>query len=67
MQPHTASMKIELKLFTSKENFMLGRMKYALAQLGLNVVLAGKEKMSKIMTAEEWNNLDEWGPLRTSS
>lgn len=52
-------MKIELKSFTGKENFTLRqrRMKYALAQQGLNVVFVGENKL-ETMTLEEWETLD---------
>lgn len=44
-----ASVKVELKHFTGKENFTLWqmRMKYILNEHVLSVVLAGKEKSRK--------------------
>ncbi|VVA26078.1 PREDICTED: Retrovirus-related Pol poly from [Prunus dulcis] len=56
-----ASVKVELKLFTGKENFTFWqkRMKYVLKQQGLSVVLASKEKKSETIINAEWENLDE--------
>ncbi|BFG24024.1 hypothetical protein CerSpe_102980 [Prunus speciosa] len=59
--PQSVSMKMELKPFTGKENFTLWqrRMKSALTQQNLSVVLAGKEKKPATMTDAEWGVLDE--------
>ncbi|VVA28322.1 PREDICTED: RecName Full=Retrovirus-related Pol poly from transposon TNT 1-94 [Prunus dulcis] len=59
--PRVSSTKIELKLFTGKENFMLWqrRMKHVLKQQGLSKVLGGKEKKLTTMTYEDWEDLDE--------
>ncbi|KAI5318656.1 hypothetical protein L3X38_038364 [Prunus dulcis] len=53
--PQATSVKVELKLFTGKENFILWqmRMKYVLKQHGLSVVLARKEKKPETMTEAE--------------
>jgi hypothetical protein len=58
--PQAASMKVELKPFTGKENFTLWqrRMKSALTQQNLYVVLVGKEKKPTSMTDDEWGVLD---------
>ncbi|CAL8121743.1 unnamed protein product [Prunus armeniaca] len=54
-QPHTASMKVEFKPFTNKENFTLWqrRMKHVLAHQNLSVVLACKEKKPETMMDKE--------------
>ena len=59
--PQSVSMKVELKPFTGKENFTLWqrRMKSALTQQNLSVVLEGKEKKPVTMTDAEWGVLDE--------
>ncbi|CAL2228534.1 unnamed protein product [Prunus armeniaca] len=60
-QPQATSMKVELKRFTGKENFTLWqqRVKSALTQQHLHVVLVGKEKKPATMTSKEWDVLDE--------
>ncbi|XP_021811564.1 ankycorbin-like [Prunus avium] len=59
--PQSVNMKVELKPFTGKENFMLWkrRMKSALTQQNLSIVLGGKEKKPAAMTDAEWGVLDE--------
>ncbi|BFG41212.1 hypothetical protein CerSpe_274860 [Prunus speciosa] len=59
--PQVARVKVEFKLFTDKENFMLWqrRMKYILKQQGISVVLVGKEKKLATMTDAEWEDLNE--------
>ncbi|CAL9029110.1 unnamed protein product, partial [Prunus brigantina] len=50
-----ASVKVELKLFTGKENFMLWQKR--ISKVG--VVLVSKVNRSETMTNTEWEDLDE--------
>ncbi|KAI5313622.1 hypothetical protein L3X38_042798 [Prunus dulcis] len=60
MAPQVASVKIKLKPFTNKENFMFWQrmMKYILNQEGLSVLVGKKKKLVTMMDAE-WEDLDE--------
>ncbi|CAL2248485.1 unnamed protein product [Prunus armeniaca] len=60
-KPQAASMKLEVKTFTRKENFKLLQrsMNHAIAQQGLTIILVGEAKRPEIMTMKKGDMPDE--------